>query len=195
MSDPTLRVLFSCSGVGIYNRGIESFFRDAFAGLRETPGLDCHLVKGGGEAQPDETVALTLPRTGWLAPLIGRLTGRNAYVAEQWSSFPHIAWKIRRFRPEVVYYSDSNLGFLLYWFRRQIGVPYRLLFSNGGPLGPPFIRTDCVQQITPFYLEEALAAGEPSERHFFVPYGFTMCPRPVVPCALSSACPPTDPSC
>jgi glycosyltransferase involved in cell wall biosynthesis len=178
MSDPALRVLFSCCGVGIYNRGIESFFRDAFTGLRGTPGLECHLVKGGGEAQPDETVALALPRTGWLAPLIGRLTGRNAYVAEQWSSFPHIVWEIRRLRPDVIYYSDSNLGFLLYWFRRQIGVPYRLLFSNGGPLGPPFIRTDGVQQITPYYLEEALAAGEPPERHFFVPYGFTMCPRP-----------------
>ena len=165
------RVLFSCSGVGIFNRGIESFFREAFDALKQTNGLCCHLLKGAGEARHDETVVWNLPRTHCLAGWLGKLARRNAYVVEQWSSFFSVARHIRRNRPEVVFYSDSNLGFLLYWRRRQIGVPYRLLFSNGGPVHPPFARTDFVHQVAPRYHEEALAAGEPSGKHFFVPYG------------------------
>ena len=44
-----LKIFFSCSGVGILNRGIESFFREAFDGLRGTDGLDITLYKGAGE--------------------------------------------------------------------------------------------------------------------------------------------------
>jgi 1,2-diacylglycerol 3-alpha-glucosyltransferase len=170
MSQP-VRVLFSCSGVGIINRGIESFFREAFDGLKDTDGLDARLVKGAGDPKEDEWVVSTLPRTGYTAPLLGKLTRRNGYVVEQWSSFPGVVRRIRQFRPHVVFYSDSNLGFLLYWFRQQIGVPYRLLFSNGGPCSPPFVRTDFVHQVAPSYLDEAIKYGEPADRHFLVPYG------------------------
>jgi 1,2-diacylglycerol 3-alpha-glucosyltransferase len=168
---PPIRVMFSCSGVGILNRGIESFFREAFDGLKGTDGLEARLVKGAGETQKDEWVVRTFPRTGYTAPLLGKFARRNGYVVEQWSSFPGVVRRIRQFRPHVVFYSDNNLGFLLYWFRQQIGVPYRLLFSNGGPCGPPFVRTDFVHQVAPCYLDEAIKFGEPAERHFFVPYG------------------------
>jgi 1,2-diacylglycerol 3-alpha-glucosyltransferase len=167
----SVKVLFSCSGVGIFNRGIETFFREAFDGLKGADGLDARLIKGAGDPKEDEWVVSTLPRTGFLAPMLGKLTRRNGYVVEQWSSFPGLVRRIRRFRPHVVFYSDSNLGFLLYWFRQQIGVPYRLLFSNGGPCDPPFVRTDFVHQVAPYYFDEAIKCGEPAERHFFVPYG------------------------
>lgn len=173
-SDPSIRVLFSCTGVGILNRGIESFFREAFDGLKATPGLHAKLLKGAegiDEKRADEKAVFCLPRTGRLASLAGRLTRRSAYAVEQWSSFPAVAREIRRWRPHVVYYSDANLGFLLHRFRRQIGVPFRLLFSNGGPCEPPFARYDFVHQVAPAYLAEALRVGEPAQRHFLVPYG------------------------
>lgn len=166
-----ISVLFCCVGIGIMNRGIESFFREAFDELKDVDGLDARLVKGAGAPKEDEWVVRTLPRTGHAAPMLGGLARRNGYVVEQWSSFPGVVRRIRQFRPHVVFYSDANLGFLLYWFRRQIGVPYRLLFSNGGPCGPPFVRTDFVHQVAPYYLDEALKYGEPAERHFLVPYG------------------------
>lgn len=180
-----LRVLFTCSGVGILNRGIESFFRDAFDGLHGMQGVEMLLLKGAGQPQTDEHVLWTLPRTGRLATLLGRLARRNAYVAEQWSTFLPVASQIRRFRPNVVFYSDANLGFLLYWFRKYIGVPYKLLFSNGGPCHPPFVRTDFVHQVAPLYYDEAIAAGEPSEKHFLVPYGINVPLEP--PCVSGDA--------
>jgi hypothetical protein len=140
MRSSPLRVLFCCTGVGVLNRGIESFFREAFDNLHATPGLEARLVKGAGPPSELERVVRCIPRTSALAAAIGAVAGRNAYVAEQWSSFLPAVHEIRRFRPAVVFYSDANLGFLLYRLRRWIGVRYRLLFSNGGPCTPPFVR-------------------------------------------------------
>ena len=175
-----IRVLFSCTGVGILNRGIESFFRESFDGLNDAmPGIEVRLLKGAGEPDEWEKRVWCLPRTGALARLSGKLIRRNAYVAEQLSSFPFVAREIRRWKPDVVFYSDGNLGFQLYFRRKWIGVPYRLLFSNGGPVRAPFERMDFVHQVAPFYQNEALRAGEPPEKHFMVPYGINVCPPPV----------------
>ncbi|HEY8835153.1 MAG TPA: glycosyltransferase family 4 protein [Chthoniobacterales bacterium] len=169
-----LRVFFSCSGIGIIDRGIETFFREAFDGLRETEGLDITLYKGGGPPKADEKVLWNLPRTGSAAALLGKGIRRNSYVVEQLSTFPSMVGAIRKHRPDVIFYSDSNLGFQLFRWRKQIGVPFRLLFSNGGPVHPPFDRTDYVQQVAPLYFEEAIAAGEPGERQRMVPYGISV---------------------
>lgn len=176
----TLRVLFCCSGVGIFNRGIETFFREAFDGLKSTPEFQARLLKGAGEKERAERAVPCLARTSRAAPLLGRFTKRSAYAVEQWSSFPFVVQEIRRFRPDVVFTSEANLLFLLRRFRRFIGVPYRLLFSNGGPCHPPFDRYDFVHQVAPWYLKEALDAGEPPEKHFMVPYGTHVPAAPAV---------------
>jgi 1,2-diacylglycerol 3-alpha-glucosyltransferase len=187
MARARLRILFCCTGVGILNRGIESFFREAFDHLHAAPGLEARLVKGRGPPSELERVVRCIPRTSRVAAAIGKAVRRNAYVAEQWSSFLPVVRQIRQFRPEVVFYSDANLGFLLYWFRRRIGVPYRLLFSNGGPCNPPFVRLDFVHQVNPVCLEQALRAGEPAAKHIMVPYGLQVGPPPSVDPALRPA--------
>jgi glycosyltransferase involved in cell wall biosynthesis len=173
-----VRVLFSCTGVGILNRGIESFFREAYDGLKDAPELEAWLIKGNGERTEREIPVWCLPRTGWQARWVGRLIHRNSYIAEQLSSFLPVAREVRRLRPDVIFYSDANLGFQLFFRRKWIGVPYRLLFSNGGPVGPPFNRTDCVHQVAPLYHSEAIAFGEPAAKHFLVPYGIRIPPPP-----------------
>jgi 1,2-diacylglycerol 3-alpha-glucosyltransferase len=178
-SNGRIKLFFYCSGIGIMNRGIESFFREAFDGLKGTEGLDLRLLKGGEEEAPDESRLWNLPRTGFIAELLGRAARRNSYVIEQWSTFIGVARLIRNHRPQIIFYSDANMGYLLYWFRKQIGVPYRLLYSNGGPCSPPFIRTDFVHQVAPYYLEHALSAGEPKQKHYFVPYGLNVGPSPL----------------
>jgi glycosyltransferase involved in cell wall biosynthesis len=174
-----LKVLFCCTGVGICNRGIESFFREAFDGLKYFRGLDCWLIKGAGARIPREIPVWCLPRTGRPALWLGRLLGRTSYAAEQWSSFLAVVSQIRRLRPNVIFYSDANLGFQLFFRRRWVGVPYQLLFSNGGPVRPPFDRTDFVHQVAPLYHKEALEFGEPPSKHFMVPYGIRIPPPPV----------------
>src|SRR6266446_3859350 len=169
-----LRIFFSCSGVGIIDRGIETFFREAFDGLRDTEGLDITLYKGAGEEKPDEHVLWNVPRTGRIARLLGACIRRNSYVAEQLSTFPSMVRAIWKHRPDIIFYSDSNLGFQLFRWRKQIGVPFRLLFSNGGPCYPPFPRTDYVHQVAPFYFEQALAVGVSPKLQHMVPYGISV---------------------
>ena len=170
------------------NRGLESFFREAFDGLKDTPGVDAWLVKGQGKKADREIPVWCLPRTGKIAKWVGKLIGRNGYIVEQLSSLLPVARQIHRLRPQVIFYSDANLGFQLYFQRQRIGVPYRLLFSNGGPLPPPILRTDFVHQVAPYYLDEALACGEQPDRQFMVPYGIEVpaAPKgePAVKCAI-----------
>jgi 1,2-diacylglycerol 3-alpha-glucosyltransferase len=160
------------------NRGIETFFQDAFKGLKGTGGLNLRLLKGAGAKAADERLIWSLPRTGSLARLLGVIARRNGYVIEQWSSFLAVVRQVRVFQPQVVFYSDANLGFLLFRLRDRIGVPYKLLFSNGGPAHPPFVRTDYVHQIAPAHYHEALRAGESPGKHFMVPYGINVIPMP-----------------
>ena len=169
-----VRVLFCCTGVGVVNRGIESFFREAFDGLKNAPGIHATLLKGAGPASPSERPLWHLPRTGFAARTLGRILHRDGYTVEQLSSFAPMIGEIRRQRPDVIFYSEGNLGFQLFRWRKLIGVPYTLLFSNGGPCFPPFARTDHVHQVAPYYLERALAAGEPPEKHTMVPYGINV---------------------
>ena len=82
--------------------------------------------------------------------------------------------RIRRGRPHVILYSDSNMARRLFRHRERIGVPYRLIYSNGAPMKAPFRCCDHVQQVAPLYLEQALAAGDDPRRHTLVPYGFTV---------------------
>lgn len=159
------------------NRGIESFFRDCFDGLHPMAaanGIKLELLKGRGPEGPDERMVWCLNRTGKLARLLGFAIHRNGYVIEQLSSVIPILRRIRRERPDVILYSDCNLAMRLYAYRPMVGVPFRLIYSNGAPLHPPFSRCDHVQQVHPFYLREALDAGEEPSRHSLVPYGFSI---------------------
>ena len=167
----SLKVYLACTGVGIINRGIETFAYECFNGLKDLEGLDITLFKGAGEEREKEKKLWNIPRNGRLAPLLGKIINRNGYVVEQLSSFLPFVQQIRRGKPDIIFYSDSNLGFQLYRWRRQIGIPYRLLFSNGGPCNPPFTRTDHVHQVTPYYKELALKTGEPATKHSMLPYG------------------------
>ncbi len=167
-----LRVWLVCTGVGVFNRGIETFSRECFDGLHGIEGLQLQLLKGSGPPVPPDEVRLPcLPRTGVLARLLGSTMRRTPYVAEQLSSLLPLLWRLHRQRPHVVFTSEGNLRRWLYLLRPHLGLTYRILFSNGGPVQPPFPDADHVQQTTPFHREQALEAGEPPEKHSLVPYG------------------------
>lgn len=176
-----VRVALLCTGVDGHRGGIETFFHECFHGLRGTEGIDLRLCRGPGVAGPDEHVLRCLPRNEWLARWLGVLVRRNGYVVEQLTAFPSFCRFVRDWKPDVIFYSDSNHGFQLFKWRKQIGVDFKLLFSNGGPCRPPFNRTDFVHQVAPVYLEAAMAAGEPVGKHFMVPYGINVPAEAPVP--------------
>jgi 1,2-diacylglycerol 3-alpha-glucosyltransferase len=171
------RILFSCTGIGVINRGIESFFREAYDGLKNLDGIETKLLTSKKAKSTDEKKVFSLLRTSYAANLIGKITGRSSYAIEQVTSFPLIVSEIKKFKPHVIFSSEANLFFLLYRFRKQIGVPFKLLYSNGGPIGPIFNKMDYVHQVAPYYKQAAIKAGEPEAKHIMVPYGIHVPPE------------------
>ena len=168
------KVFFVCSGLGRTNRGYESFMRQAFDVLKGRSDFDIRLFKGGGASGAGEKVLWNLPRGRHLTGKVAALLGRDAYVVEQLSFtlslLPHLIVE----KPDVVYFSDGNVGNLLWRWRGWSRQKYKLVFRNGGPLDPPFPRWDLVQQMAPMHLEDALAAGEPPEKHRMLSHGIAL---------------------
>ncbi|MBC7782495.1 MAG: glycosyltransferase family 4 protein [Burkholderiales bacterium] len=166
-----IKIFFVCTGVDLSRRGIESFFREAFEGLKDAPGLDITLYKGGGRDGDREKRIRCVPKESRLGRLLGKAIRRSGYVVEQLTFLPGLIKEIRKHRPAIIFYSDASVGMNLYKYRNWIGDSYKLLFSNGAPLASPILMTDHVHQVTPFYYEQALAVGESVNRNTLVPYG------------------------
>lgn len=173
-----------CSGLGHVNRGYESFTQECFDALSVEPEIDITLFKGGGSIGEKQVRLWNLPRNSRLGAWLGRKTHKNGYWVEQVTFTVSLLPHVMRRKPDVIYFSDCNIGNLLWHWRRLTRQSYKLLLSNGGPLMPPFPRWDHVQQVAPVHLEAALAAGQRPDKQSLVPYGVHMEQEPIT---LSSA--------
>ncbi len=174
--EQVIKVFIICSGLGHIKRGYESFTQECFEALSQEPLLDVTLFKGGGNSSEKEIALWNFPRNAPLTQQIGRITdtlfGRGAYSVEQGSFFLSLLPPLYFKKPDVIYFSDENLGNMLWHWRRLTKQSYKLLFSNGGPILPSFfVRPDHVQQLVPIHLDTALKAGVPAEKQSLVPYG------------------------
>jgi 1,2-diacylglycerol 3-alpha-glucosyltransferase len=173
------KIFILCSGLGHVKRGYESFTQECFDALSQEPTLDITLFKGGGDSSEKEIVLWNLRREDKLAIFLGDITEKlfrrgEGYFIEQITFFLSLLPHIQTKKPDVIFFSDENLGNLLWYWRSLSKQNYKLLFSNGGPILPPFPRWDHVQQLAPIHLQNALEAGQPSEKQTLVPYGIQM---------------------
>ncbi len=169
-----IKVFLVCSGLGNVKRGFESFTQECFDALSQEPELDITLFKGAGKSNNRQTALWNFPRDSSVGIYLGKLTGRGAYFIEQVSFVCSLLPHIYQQQPDVIYFSDGTIGNILWHWRKRTGQRYKLLYSNGGPLSPPFHRWDHVQQVAPIHLQAAVEAGEPLEKQILVPYGIQM---------------------
>jgi glycosyltransferase involved in cell wall biosynthesis len=180
MTARRLRVAILCPGLGHVARGFESFARECFDALRAEGSLDVTLVKGAGPSAAGERTAWAVRRGSRVAWAWNRLTERtDPYVLEQVTFAAGALPLLARSRPDVVLFSDRELGLVLARLRAVLPGRPRLAFSNGGPAPGPFGHLDRVAHVTPVTRAQALAAGEPAERHVVLPYGVDMPAAPV----------------
>jgi 1,2-diacylglycerol 3-alpha-glucosyltransferase len=172
--DKVIKVFLVCSGLGHINRGYESFTQECFDALSQEPELDITLFQGGGKSREKQITLWNLQRNSWLARQVGKLTDKEAYYIEQTSFSCSLFFHIYKQQPDVIYFSDGTIGNLLWHWRKRTGQRYKLLFSNGGPLSPPFHRWDHIQQVAPKHLQASVQAGEPLEKQSLVPYGIQL---------------------
>jgi len=171
-----LSVVIACSGVGHVMRGFETFAFECQEALHEHPRLRTLLVRARGPARAEgERTAATIRRDARLARVLGRAARRDGYFAEQMVYALRLLPLLARERPDVVYISDWALGGALGRWRALSRARFRLLLSNGAAGPPPYDWTiDHVQQLTPRYMQVALAAGEPPDRHTLLPLGVAL---------------------
>jgi 1,2-diacylglycerol 3-alpha-glucosyltransferase len=172
-----IKIFMPCSGLGQVQRGFESFTRECFDVLISDSSLDLKLFKGAGASMKQEVTLWNLSRHDWLASQLGKLLGRSPYNMEQSTFFLSLLPYIYQENPDVVFFSDINLGYALWHWRRLTRKNYKLLFSNGSPADPPFPRCDHVQQLTPIHFQAALNAGVSAEMQSLIPYGFHISPE------------------
>ncbi|MCG9891880.1 MAG: glycosyltransferase family 4 protein [Thermosynechococcaceae cyanobacterium MS004] len=147
--------------------------------MKSEPTLDVTLFQGGGTSNPDAISLWNLPRNHLYTKKIAYAFSKKSKLSDPYfveqvtfclSLLPYIIQK----KPDVIYFSDFNLGTMLWHLRRIMNLSYKLLFSNGAPNGPPFTRMDHVQHLTPLHYQIAIDAGESKYRHSLVPYGINL---------------------
>lgn len=166
-----IRVALVCSGLGNVSRGFESFTSECFEAISGSLDFDVQLYKGAGDASAHEHVVPNLSRNGVCAKTLARIFQKDSYYLEQATFGFRFLPILERYRPNVIFFSDGTIGNLLWRWRNIRRLPFKLLFSNGGPLQPPFDRWDHVQQLTPAQYQHALACGERPEKQTLLPYG------------------------
>jgi 1,2-diacylglycerol 3-alpha-glucosyltransferase len=171
-------VFVVCSGLGHIHRGYETFTRQFFDALQNDGSCRLQLFKGTGSNSNREIRLTILRRTEFLTRLVGRMLRRNGYDVEQLTFAMSLIPYLRRSQPDVVYFSDRELGTLLWHWRRLSKQRFKLLFSNGGPAPPPFPRWDHIHQVSPEHYEAALRAGVEPERQTLIPYGCSVARLP-----------------
>jgi 1,2-diacylglycerol 3-alpha-glucosyltransferase len=175
-----MKVFIVCSGLGNTQRGYETFFASLFDVFKDEPNLELTLFKGGGARSKAEHPLWNLPSESSLAKKIGNWLGvgcptlGRGYYVEQATFFISLIPRLVLGRPDVVYFSDFNLGQFIWHWKRLSRQRFKLLFRNGGAYPPPYPRFDHVQQITSVCFDAAIAAGESRESQTLLPSGFAI---------------------
>lgn len=163
-------VFIVCTGLGNINRGYETFTRECFDALKNSNDFTLKLIKGAGNKTNNEIVITNCKRNGKLTLLLSKIFKCEPYKIEQISFALNMLLAIFKHKPSLIYYSDFVLGTWLWHFRKWLKFKYTLLFSNGAPNGPPFTRTDFVQQLLPLYIQQSIKVGELKEKFILLPY-------------------------
>lgn len=168
------KIFIVCTGLGVIQRGYESFARECFDALKETPAFDFYLYTGKGEKKEKEKAILNLKRDASLAKFIGGILRQSGYYVEQLTYFVFFIPELLLKKPAIVLTSDFYLACWLHHLKKITGLKYRLVFSNGAPNGPPFHFADTIHQLSQYQYNIALAGGEDPRKHVVVPYGIRL---------------------
>ncbi|MBX9928898.1 MAG: glycosyltransferase [Gemmatimonadaceae bacterium] len=171
---PPLRVWLLCTGLGRVARGFETVTAETVLALHAEPGLALRVFQGGPTALPHATTVWNLPRAGATNRAIAGLLRWEPYFLEQATFALPIAARLLLDPPELLVFSDLNLGNALWHLRRRTGGRYRMLFVNGGGSTAPFTRCDLVQHVTHLSANAAIARGEPGERQRVLPHALAL---------------------
>jgi 1,2-diacylglycerol 3-alpha-glucosyltransferase len=167
-----VRVLLACSGLEHAHRGYESLARECFERLKDHSLLDIRLIKGSGPDGDRERSVPSLKRHQLATKALGRGWRGDAVGTEQLAFGLSVLPDVRRWKPDVIYFSEWYTGVMLDKLRRLVAHEFALVLSNGSMGDTGFEPFDRVHQHTAPALEWVLRRGADPQRHILLPVAF-----------------------
>jgi 1,2-diacylglycerol 3-alpha-glucosyltransferase len=169
---PTNVLLYS-SGLGYIQRGLETFTQELYESLQHQPDVRATLFQGQGNLVDGAIPVWSIKRNSPIYDLeIFKPLKPKSYRIENLIFSLPIALHCYSKPCNIIHFSEGLPANILYHLRKKVGGSFKLLFSNGGPASPGhYKRYDYVQVLTPAQKQEAIEAGYPEDRLFFIPYG------------------------
>ncbi|MGI4729150.1 MAG: glycosyltransferase [Janthinobacterium lividum] len=171
-------VFLPCSGVGHINRGYESFTIQCFENLKDSKEFQLILLKSAGATSINELNISCIKRDSKLADRIFKILKLKPYWTEQISFCLSMLPVILKYKPALIYYSDTPFGKILWNFRKYLGFKYKLLLCNGAPKLAPFHVEDHIQQLLKSSIDKALAKGTSLKKQTLLPLGLNINTKP-----------------
>jgi glycosyltransferase involved in cell wall biosynthesis len=175
-----MKITIASSGLGHVARGVEAWAADLARALVGR-GLDVTLCKGGGQAEnPYERVLPCWQRTSaqtarllrWLPRrLFWRLGLNSTYGVEQTTFALGLLRQLRREPADILHVQDPRVALVMQRARRLGLISARTILGNGTEEALSFQRRiTFLQQVAPWHLEEAQAAGVARPTWIAIPY-------------------------
>jgi 1,2-diacylglycerol 3-alpha-glucosyltransferase len=167
------KLFLVCTGLGIVQRGFETFIADLAEKLAsETQSFDTNVFSGGTYKTHKfkSTKLLCIHRNNnWFNKLFGFSTTSEL---EQISFFVSFIRCIILNRPSAIYLGEYKLYCYLFKFRQLLQLQYSLVLYTGGQVSPGLFdpQKDYVHHITDVYYSDLVRAGYPSNRQFVLPH-------------------------
>lgn len=171
-------VFMPCSGLGHINRGYESFTIQCFENLKDSKEFRLILLKAAGTTSDNELNIPCIRRDSKLADRIFKIFKIKQYLTEQISFCLNMLPAIIKYKPSLIYYSDTPSGKILGELRKLFGFKYKLLLCNGAPKLAPFYVEDHIQQLLQSSIDKAVASGTPLNKQTLLPLGVNINPKP-----------------
>lgn len=163
-----MKIAIVASKLGLVCRGFESFTRNTFDCIKND--IDITLFKGKGTSAEKEVVPRYLRFDKGVFSLIPLSQLKKKMYQERSYALGMIPYLLSN-RYDVIHFSEIVLGKALFRIRRLLKHKFVLLYSNGAPAPPLFYHMfDAIQELTPFYAEEAIKYGISAKRIHVLPY-------------------------
>ncbi|RYY07287.1 MAG: glycosyltransferase [Sphingobacteriaceae bacterium] len=171
-------VFMPCSGLGHINRGYESFTIQCFENLKDSKEFRLILLKAVGTTSTNELNIACIRRDSKMADRIFKIFKIKQYLTEQISFCLNMLPAIVKYKPALIYYSDTPSGKILEKLRKLFGFKYKLLLCNGAPKLAPFNAEDHIQQLLQVSIDKAAASGTPLNEQTLLPLGLNINTKP-----------------
>lgn len=165
------QIFLVCTGLGLVQRGFESYIEDLGTQLADTGFKVCVL----GAKRP---ISYRYPfrrlfmigRTSWISKKW--LSVSAAFTIEQLTAAISLLPYILLNKPALIYLGEYQVYCHLFRFRKYLGLNYSLAMYTGGQAIPGLydVRKDAVHHITNRYVESLTNDGYPVTRQFVLPH-------------------------